>query len=328
MKALVDKLTSGDVRSAARLIRMIDDNQPAARDALKQLFPHTRRARVIGITGPPGAGKSTLTSCLIESARQQQMSVGVLAVDPSSPMSGGAILGDRIRMSRHTLDKEVYIRSLASRGHFGGITPATRGAIRVLDAMGKDVIIVETVGVGQDEVDIARLADTTVIVWVPGLGDDIQAMKAGILEVADIFVVNKAEHPDAEVTSNYLKSVFRQEKNTTGVPRDWVPPVVETVATKGWGIDALWDVLDQHREYVVGASDYYVVRKQKACRAELENFVHQGLSEKFTTQFADSAMMEEKVVQIASGEADIYAVAESLLAEITVPRQHHVDQLA
>ena len=316
MKALVDKLTSGDVRSAARLIRMIDDNQPAAWDALKQLFPHTRRARVIGVTGPPGAGKSTLTSCLIESARQRSMSVGVLAVDPSSPMSGGAILGDRIRMNRHTLDEEVFIRSLASRGHFGGITPATRGAIRVLDAMGKDVIIVETVGVGQDEVDIARLADTTVIVWVPGLGDDIQAMKAGILEVADIFVVNKAEHPDTEATSNYLRSVFKQEKNTSGIPRDWMPPVVETVATKSKGIDDLWDVLDRHREYTAGASDYFVSRKRKACRVELENFVHQGLSEKFSTRFAANGLLDEQAALITSGEADIYAVAERLLAEI------------
>jgi LAO/AO transport system kinase len=317
MQTLLDNLTKGDLRSAARLIRMIDDNQPAAWDALKKLFPHTRRARVIGITGPPGAGKSTLTSCLIECIRQQNKSVGVLAVDPSSPISGGAILGDRIRMSRHTMDKEVFIRSLASRGHFGGVTPATRGAIRVMDAMGKDYIIVETVGVGQDEVDIARLADTTVIVWVPGLGDDIQAMKAGILEVADIFVVNKAEHPDAPATANYLKSVFKQADKAAAIPRDWMPPVVETVATRNEGIDNLWNVIVQHAEYTAQASDYYLSKKHEACKIELKNFVLQALNQKLAARIADSTELDQQIAHILDGRADIYEVTDSLLKGIT-----------
>jgi len=316
MQALLDKLTSGDLRSAARLIRMIDDDQPAAWTALKQLFPHTRQARVIGITGPPGAGKSTLTSCLIECIRKQRKSVGVLAVDPSSPVTGGAILGDRIRMSRHTMDDGVFIRSLASRGHFGGVTPATRGAIRVMDAMGKDYIIVETVGVGQDEVDIARLADTTVIVWVPGLGDGVQAMKAGILEVADVFVVNKAEHPDTAVTANYLKSVFKQADRAAEIPRDWIPPVLETVATRDQGIDELWQVLDQHAEYTSRASPYYLSRKHDDCRIELTSFLHQGLTQKFTDQFSDVDMLDEQIAQILDGKADIYEVTDTLLKGI------------
>ena len=170
LRDLISQVGAGDTRSASRLIRLIDEENPLAREALKQLFTHTGHAVVIGITGPPGAGKSTLTDCLIEKARAEDLSVGVLAVDPSSPISGGAILGDRIRMNRFALDKNVFVRSLASRGHFGGITPATRGAIRAMDAMGKDIIFVETVGVGQDEVDIARLAHTTIVVAVPGLG--------------------------------------------------------------------------------------------------------------------------------------------------------------
>ncbi|MGR8921098.1 MAG: methylmalonyl Co-A mutase-associated GTPase MeaB, partial [Gammaproteobacteria bacterium] len=222
---LVRGTLEGDLRSASRLIRFIDDGNPAAREALKQLFPHAGTALVVGITGPPGAGKSTLTDCLIHHARRGGKSVGVLAVDPSSPLSGGAILGDRIRMNRFALDDAVFVRSLASRGHFGGITPATRGAIRVMDAMGKDVVLVETVGVGQDEVDIARLADTTIVVAVPGLGDDVQAMKAGILEVGDLFVVNKADQPGADKTVGYLDNVFRRTPEG-----DWRPPVLKAQA--------------------------------------------------------------------------------------------------
>lgn len=316
MQTLLNNLIKGDLRSAARLIRMIDDNKPEAWNALKQLFPYTGQARVIGITGPPGAGKSTLSSCLIDSIRKQNKSVGVLAVDPSSPLSGGAILGDRIRMNRHSLDKEVFIRSLASRGHFGGITPATRGAIRVMDAMGKDYIIVETVGVGQDEVDIARLADTTVIVWIPGLGDDVQAMKAGILEVADVFVVNKAEHPDTEATTNYLRSLFNQAGKTTEVPRDWTPPVVETVAIKSKGIDSLWKALEQHSKYTAKATDYYLSRKRASCMIELKNFVHQNLNQKLTRQFADLVAFEEQITPILDGRADIYEVTDTLLNRI------------
>jgi LAO/AO transport system kinase len=199
-KSIVDKVLAGDIRTVARLIRDIDDGVPEVRQHLKALYLHTGRAHVIGITGSPGVGKSTLVDQMISRLRAQKKTVGVLAVDPTSPFSGGAILGDRVRMQRHSVDQGVFIHSLATRGYFGGLTQSTQGAIDVLDATGKDYIIVETVGVGQDEVDVARAAHSTVIVVAPGMGDEIQAIKAGILEVGDIFVINKADRPGADKT--------------------------------------------------------------------------------------------------------------------------------
>jgi len=203
---ITEKVTSGDVRAAAKLIRDIDDKVPEAREYLKDLYPFTGRAYVIGITGSPGVGKSTLVDQMVAHLRGNGKTVGVLAVDPTSPFSGGAILGDRVRMQRHSMDEGVFIRSMATRGHFGGLTQSTRSAIDVLDAMGKDYILVETVGVGQDEIDIVQSAHTTIIVLVPGMGDDIQALKAGILEVGDIFVVNKADREQIENHRRFLQA--------------------------------------------------------------------------------------------------------------------------
>src|SRR5512136_3209599 len=208
MTNAVEKVIAGDVRTVARLIRDIDDRVPEVRETLKALYAHTGHAYVVGITGAPGVGKSTLVDQMVARLRKAEKTVGVLAVDPTSPLSGGAILGDRIRMQRHSLDEGVYIRSLATRGQFGGLTQSTRSAIDVLDAMGKDYIIVETVGVGQDEIDIAKSAHTTVIVVVPGMGDHIQAIKAGIFEVGDIFLINKSDRPDADKTLNDLKAMM------------------------------------------------------------------------------------------------------------------------
>ena len=237
--------------------------------------------------------------------------MGVLAVDPSSPISGGAILGDRIRMNRFALDKNVFVRSLASRGHFGGITPATRGAIRVMDAMGKDIIFVETVGVGQDEVDIARLAHTTIVVAVPGLGDDIQAMKAGILEVADLFVVNKADHPDAEKTVEYLKNIFRR-----ALPDVWVPPIIKTQALHYRGIDDLWTAIQRHRDYRRAGSEPYRAQQLSNARRELRSFLQERLELALNEKLNNVGEINQSIEDVASGKTDIYAAVEQVLDEL------------
>ncbi|MDR2869678.1 MAG: methylmalonyl Co-A mutase-associated GTPase MeaB [Deferribacteraceae bacterium] len=234
---LVEKIIEGDVRAAARLMRIVDDRSQDYAEYMRNIWPHTGKAAIIGITGAPGAGKSTLTDALISSYRKQGMTVGVVAIDPSSPFSGGAILGDRIRMADHAMDQDVFIRSVATRGHLGGMSVSAIDIAAVLDAMGKDIIIVETVGVGQDEVEIASVADCSVVVTVPGLGDDIQAIKAGILEIADIFVVNKADREGADRTARDLQMML--ELAPRHGEASWQPPVIKTVAFKNEGIEEL-----------------------------------------------------------------------------------------
>lgn len=237
----------GEVRAAARLMRWLDDGQPDGITALKLLAPHTGRAWVIGLTGSPGAGKSTLTDALIAAYRAQGKKVGVLAVDPTSPFSGGAILGDRIRMQRHETDPGVFIRSLATRGSLGGLSHSTRHCIQVLDAFGCEIILVETVGVGQDEVDIVQAADTSVVVTVPGMGDDIQAIKAGILEIADLFVINKSDRDGADRTEKELRIMLELVPH----PADtWRPTITRTVAVQGTGIAETVQAIAEHRAWV------------------------------------------------------------------------------
>ena len=236
-KEVVDRILAGEVRTAARLMRELDDGRPEAREILKEIYRHSGRAHIIGITGSPGVGKSTLTDRLIQYLRQEGKTVGVVAVDPTSPFSGGAILGDRIRMQRHALDEGVFIRSLATRGHFGGLTASARAVITVLDAMGKDYVLVETVGVGQDEVEIAATAYTTLVVTVPGMGDDIQAIKAGILEVADILVINKADREGASRTYQELLQMLELQAHRKATA--WKAPVLMTQAKDNEGIEEL-----------------------------------------------------------------------------------------
>jgi LAO/AO transport system kinase len=232
MTSWAEKILSGDARSLARAATAIENRGPAAESLLKELFHHAGRATVLGITGAPGAGKSTLTDRLVHELRREGKAVGVLAVDPTSPYSGGAVLGDRIRMLSHHADSGVFIRSMATRGHLGGLAAATTDMALLLDAAGKDFVLVETVGVGQDEVEVAKLADVTVVVLVPGMGDDVQAIKAGILEIADVFVINKADQPGADRLEREILAL--QSLSTR--PDGWVPPIIRTIATEGQGI--------------------------------------------------------------------------------------------
>jgi LAO/AO transport system kinase len=232
MSAAAEKILAGDPRALARAATAIENRLPAAEELLKELFFHTGRASVAGITGAPGAGKSTLTDQLIHEFRREGKSVGVLAVDPTSPYTGGAVLGDRIRMLSHHADPGVFIRSMATRGHLGGLAAATTDMALLLDAAGKDVVLIETVGVGQDEVEVAKLADVTVVVLVPGMGDDVQAIKAGILEIADVFVINKADQPGADRLEREILALQSLSTRSDG----WVPPIIRTVATEGRGI--------------------------------------------------------------------------------------------
>jgi LAO/AO transport system kinase len=327
-------VTSGNIRAAARLMRDIDDAMPGATEALKALFPRTGRAFIIGITGAPGAGKSTLTDRLVAHYRASGKSVGVVAIDPTSPFSGGAILGDRIRMQDHATDPGVFIRSLATRGNLGGLSRATGEVIRVMDAMGKDVVIVETVGVGQDEIDIAKTAHTTVVVVVPGMGDDIQAIKAGILEVADVFAVNKADREGADRTVRELRAMLELRHITAPMEHDaqhrvtstshafqapehsWEIPIVKTVAARDEGIAELAATLEQHRAYLTTGGQL-LQREARRARQEFVELLREKLVSRALAQLeAEQGNLDALAERIARRVEDPYTLAEELAARI------------
>ena len=317
MSSIVEKVIAGDVRTAARLIRDIDDGIPEVRETLKALHAYTGRAYVIGITGAPGVGKSTLVDQMVAHFRKQDRTIGVLAVDPTSPFSGGAILGDRVRMQRHSMDEGVFIRSLATRGHFGGLTQSTRAAIDVLDAMGKDYILVETVGVGQDEVDVMKTSHTTVIVVIPGMGDDIQAIKAGILEVGDIFVVNKSDRDGADKTRSDLELMLNMDREKY-TENQWKPPILKTEAAFDKGVSELLDEIEKHKKHLLTSEgERYGGRQRERVRDELAEMVRNRLLQRVLQGLLESGAFEKAVDAIMAGNVDPYTACDELVVPVT-----------
>lgn len=308
---IADRVLAGDRLAIARLISAVEDGAPLAEEALKQLYPHTGRAHVVGITGPAGSGKSTLTNELVKEYRRRGKTVGVIAVDPTSAITGGAILGDRVRMLRAYGDPGVFVRSMATRGRMGGIASATRDVIRVLDASGKDMVIVETVGIGQDEVEIARSAHTTLLVNVPGLGDDIQAIKAGVLEIADILVLNKADREGADELLAQLRQMLTFSRPAPG---EWKVPIQKTVATDGRGVSELVDRAEQHREHLE-LSGQMQTRLRASLKEELVTLVQEAVGR--STRTALSQPEADAVVQqLIDRTVDPFTAASGLLSRV------------
>ena len=311
---IVGRILAGEVRAAARLMRDLDDGVPRAREVLKNLYPQSGRGHIVGITGSPGVGKSTLTDRLIQHLRAQDQTVGVVAVDPTSPFSGGAILGDRIRMQRHATDDGVFIRSLATRGHFGGLTASARAVLTVLDAMGKDYLLVETVGVGQDEVEIAATAYTTLVVTVPGLGDDIQALKAGLLEVADILVVNKADREGAERTQQDLLTMLdlRFARETPA----WMPKIYLIQAKRDVGIEELLAGIREHRAYLAreGGQALRAARRERV-RQEFLELLKEGVFTHLVSLLNQDDRLKAILEDILDRRTDPYSASEALIAK-------------
>ena len=303
--AELDKARAGDVRALARLISLVEDESPQVRSVIKDLLPDTGRARIIGLTGSPGVGKSTVTGALLSAFRAQGHRIAVLAVDPSSPFTGGALLGDRIRMQEHATDGHVFIRSMASRGHLGGLAASTPQAIRVLDAAGFDLILIETVGVGQAEVAIASLADSVVVLLAPGMGDAIQAAKAGILEVADLFVVNKADKPDAQQVVRDLRNMIAMVQHEHGA---WKPPIVATMGVKAEGIEELVSRLDEHWSWLNSTGELKT-RRQGRAREELAALALAGLRRRLAV-----SRLDELASRVAAGTLDPFTAADELLS--------------
>jgi LAO/AO transport system kinase len=308
----INKALAGDTRAIARIISLIENGDPVADAIMRRIYPLTGKAMVIGITGSPGAGKSTLTDKLIESFRKKGKTVGIIAVDPSSPFSGGAILADRIRMQRHTGDAGVYIRSMGTRGSLGGLSRGTREAVLLLDACGKDVIIIETVGVGQSEVDIIKIADTVCVVLVPGMGDDIQIMKAGIMEIANVFAINKADKPGVDRVAAEVRLMLDLVKE-----KPWTPPVHLTVAENGTGVEEFAESIAKHHEFIKNSAEG-VRFEFRRLSSEVEDILLKNLSrkaEKIWKNHKNDEVMEDLVAR----KINPYSVAAEVLKQLFSP---------
>lgn len=311
IQSWVSRIRGGDMRALARAISTVENRAPEAPELLKALFPHTGNARVIGLTGSPGAGKSTLVDQLAREYRNQGLTVGIIAVDPTSPYSGGAILGDRIRMQSHYGDPGIYIRSMATRGALGGLARATADVATVLDASGRDVILIETVGVGQDEVDIVRLADITVVILVPGMGDDVQSIKAGIMEIADIFVINKADRDGADRVEREVKAMqslaTREDK--------WVPPTVKTIASEGRGVDELAAAIARYEEFLT-VNGLVRAKKIENWRERLIAMLRDSLFEHVVREHMNDGNVARYAGEIVERKRDPYTLVEEIVGTL------------
>jgi LAO/AO transport system kinase len=308
IQSWVERIRQGEVRALARAISLIEDGRPESTSLLKALFPHSGRATVIGLTGAPGAGKSTLVDQLAREYRKQERTVGIIAVDPTSPYSGGAILGDRIRMQAHHADPGIYIRSMATRGFLGGLARATTDVSTVLDASGKDLVLIETVGVGQDEVDIVRLADITVVILVPGMGDDVQTIKAGIMEIADVFVINKSDREGAERVEREIRAM-----QTLAIrPDQWTPPVIKTVATEGKGISELAAAIAGYEGFLE-QKDLLLKKKISNWRERLIEMLRETLLERLLREHVQEGEIVRLAAEIAEHRRDPYSLVEEIV---------------
>ncbi len=307
---LMKEFWNGSRRALARAITIVEDEREGFEDIMKDIYHHTGRAQVIGVTGAPGAGKSTLSDNLVKFYREQGKTVGVVAIDPTSPFSGGALLGDRIRMNDLTLDQGVFIRSMGTRGSLGGLSRKTADAVKLLDAFGLDVILIETVGVGQSEVDIVKNADTTLVVLVPGLGDDIQAIKAGILEIGDVFCINKCDRDGADRLNVEIEMML-----DLGEAQEWRPPITRTIASQGEGVKDVIDALADHRKYLE-ESGLMEVRRRERVRSEMLEMIHDQVSRHVMKTITETGDFTNCVDQVYKRENDPFTVVDSIVANI------------
>ena len=311
---LVRRIRAGELRALSRAISAVEDHTPGSTDLLKALFPYSGNALLLGLTGAPGAGKSTLVDQVAHAYRKQDRTIGIIAVDPTSPFSGGAILGDRIRMQSHHADPGIYIRSMATRGSLGGLASTTADVATVLDASGRDIVMIETVGVGQDEVDIVRLADVTIVVLVPGMGDDVQTIKAGIMEIADIFVINKADRDGAERVEREIRAM-----QTLAIRKDdWTPPIVKTVASDGTGVADLVAAIESYRLYLT-QGDRARARRIENWRGRIAEMLRDALFQRVLSYYLSEGEASRYAAEVAEHKRDPYSLVEKIIDELGTP---------